>query len=136
MKTCTKCGIEKSMSDFGSHSERKDKKQSACKKCCAEATKLWREKNPDAGRALKYKNKYGISILEFDAMFENQKGICAICNQKFKSSVTTCIDHNHETGKVRGLLCHWCNTGMGLFKDSIQTLENAVQYLKYHSPKE
>ena len=79
--------------------------------------------------------KYGISQDIFDAMFESQRGLCAICNLPETKLirgelVTMSIDHDHNTGKVRGLLCAKCNTGLGQFKDNIDNMRNAVKYLE------
>jgi hypothetical protein len=63
-------------------------------------------------------------------MKEDQNNCCKICEKVFADSVDTCVDHCHTTKKVRGLLCNHCNRAIGLFKESLQSLENAVQYLK------
>lgn len=65
-------------------------------------------------------------------MFENQKGCCAVCQQKLDQGKHTCVDHCHETGNVRGLLCTNCNVALGHFKDSITLIESAIRYLKGH----
>lgn len=61
-----------------------------------------------------YKRKYGISQEEVDALFIKQKGRCAICNQTYHRTLH--VDHNHVTGKVRGLLCKTCNTHLGTYE--------------------
>lgn len=73
------------------------------------------------------KAAYGITLEQKEAMAESQGGRCKICGV-----VMTCahVDHNHETGKIRGLLCYRCNHALGLFKDSVASLEAAVAYLK------
>jgi hypothetical protein len=77
----------------------------------------------------KLKEKYGMSETDFYLMLHNQDNCCAICKCKIKSS--TCnVDHDHKTGKVRGLLCPACNTGLGMFHDSINDLYSAVNYLE------
>lgn len=78
--------------------------------------------------------EFGITREQSDKMLEAQNGVCAICscitNCKSKSGeLKWCIDHCHKTGKVRGILCHLCNAALGLFRDDIQTLENARAYL-------
>lgn len=83
---------------------------------------------------LKY--KYGINIKEYNKMFENQKGLCAICNNSEirlnnRGNIRKlCVDHCHKTGKIRGLLCSNCNYLLGIAKDNIQTLSNAIKYLQ------
>jgi hypothetical protein len=73
------------------------------------------------------KAAYGITIEQKEEMSKAQGGKCKICGV-----LMTCahVDHNHTTGKVRGLLCYRCNHALGLFKDSIQALESAAAYLK------
>lgn len=84
----------------------------------------------EAKRALHYKNRYGISIAQYDALFLAQDGKCKICSlpstaQKRKLAV----DHDHKTGKVRGLLCDKCNKGLGQFEDNVARLQTAITYL-------
>jgi hypothetical protein len=91
--------------------------------------KNWRDKNPDKVKGIKLKQRYGISFEEFNIMLENQNYSCAIC---FKEADLV-VDHNHSTAKVRALLCHQCNHGLGLFFESLTNLENAIRYLKEHN---
>lgn len=72
------------------------------------------------------KKKFGLSIEEWDELFKKQDGRCGICRSILKYP---CTDHNHSTGKVRGLLCGSCNKGLGFFKDSPEIMENAIEYL-------
>lgn len=76
------------------------------------------------------KQTYGITIEDWEGMFSSQEGRCAICG-KHQSEVgkVFSVDHDHETGKVRGLLCHLCNMGLGSFQDDAELLENAMAYL-------
>jgi len=77
--------------------------------------------------------KFGISVDEYNSMIAKQNNSCAICKKHkdaFKGRGNNFhIDHCHTSGKVRGLLCSHCNTGLGQFKDNIQSLENAIQYI-------
>jgi len=74
---------------------------------------------------------YGMTEQDYDNLFENQKGCCAICKKpQEKLSKSLFVDHCHETGKVRGLLCHHCNSGIGYLQDNITLLESAIQYLQ------
>lgn len=81
-------------------------------------------------RAERMSARYGLPYHIFQRMLFQQKRQCAICKLPFKSSKTIHVDHNHETGKVRGLLCHNCNTGLGLYRDNPQTLATAIEYLE------
>lgn len=75
---------------------------------------------------------YGITSEEFDALFEQQNGVCAICGQEefhiWKRRLS--VDHDHETGRIRGLLCHNCNNMLGHAKDNVKTLMRAIAYLE------
>lgn len=73
-------------------------------------------------------SKYGLSEQEFQKLYSNQSGICAICGGVDKGKELA-IDHDHKTGKVRGLLCSRCNQGLGLFRDNSDLLTKAVLYL-------
>lgn len=73
----------------------------------------------------KLRNRYGLTPEQYYGLVEKQKKKCAICGQEKKLTV----DHCHITGRVRGLLCGDCNTGIGLLKENIVTLKNAVWYL-------
>ncbi len=75
------------------------------------------------------KNTYGITEVEHENMLELQQYLCAICKKELYPRRDTHIDHCHTTGKVRGILCSKCNTGLGMFNDSIETLLNATDYL-------
>ena len=78
-----------------------------------------------------YLNKYyGITYEEWKLLYESQAGLCAICKRAFNGDKDTHVDHNHVTGKIRGLLCSNCNSGMGLLGDDIPRLEAAISYLK------
>lgn len=76
--------------------------------------------------------QYGLSKEQFYEMWERQNRVCAICMQECNNSNNTklCVDHCHSTGKVRGLLCFKCNTGLGRFNDSPELLERAADYLR------
>lgn len=78
--------------------------------------------------------KYGIRPEDYDRMLAEQDGRCAICRQipKKRKKRELHIDHDHETNKVRGLLCGTCNTAIGYFRDSLEIMEAAVEYLKRH----
>lgn len=134
-KVCSKCKIEKDSGSFSKNNYSKDGLQSRCKICCAESQRKWHKNNPDKVRAGKIKYNFGISRLDYEALHKKQGGVCAICskpetairNGKLKELA---IDHCHQTGQVRGLLCQRCNTALGQFSDDISTLESAINYLR------
>lgn len=72
---------------------------------------------------------YGITQEQYEAKWSAQGGLCAICRGCFESLQ---VDHCHETGKVRGLLCKPCNTALGMMRDRIPALQSAIEYLRYH----
>ena len=83
-------------------------------------------RDPDWGKRYWYWTKYGITLEERQQMFNSQKGLCKICSNNKAEHV----DHNPETGKVRGLLCGSCNRGIGCLQHNIKTLLNAIVYLR------
>lgn len=81
-------------------------------------------------------SKYGISSVEFNKILASQGGVCAICESNIlffsrnKDAFNKlCVDHDHETGEIRGLLCLRCNVGLGVFRDSSSLLVRAAEYL-------
>jgi hypothetical protein len=80
------------------------------------------------------KYKYGISQQDYEQMLFMQNSVCAICGKPetrtFNGKISPlAVDHNHETGAIRGLLCNLCNASLGGFKDSMENLSNAIDYL-------
>lgn len=96
-----------------------------------EHSKKWNKKNPEKVKSYRLKREFGITLEQYNIMFTNQNGKCLIClrhQSEFKRALA--VDHNHETGEIRGLLCHKCNTAIGLLHDNIDILNNAIKYLK------
>lgn len=95
-----------------------------------EYQRRWRAANPDSFKFW----KYGITQEEYLAKLEKQNFKCGICGTSSPGGRHDSwhIDHNHETNQVRGLLCWLCNSGLGKFKDSVNILTSAVEYLKKH----
>ncbi len=88
-------------------------------------------------KKFRLKRDYGITIEQFNEMLASQHGKCAICEvimdppaRATRDSVAVTVDHCHQSGKVRGLLCYSCNLGLGIFKDRVERLEAAVKYLR------
>jgi hypothetical protein len=90
----------------------------------------WREKNPGYHR----KNAYGLSEQDYWRMLVAQNNACKICKQSFDEKRKPHIDHDHQTGKVRGILCPQCNHGLGLFEDNPLFLRAAADYLEKQFP--
>lgn len=91
-----------------------------------------RNRNPEKRRAYDLKIDYGMTVDEYEVMRIVQNYRCAICgkNEEAERYGKLHIDHDHETGKVRGLLCTACNHGLGRFEDSPERLEIAADYLR------
>jgi hypothetical protein len=120
MKQCRSCGVEKPLSEY--HIRRDNgKHRNDCIEC-----------QRDKKNEKQYKELYGISLSDYDKLFEAQGGTCAFCHlpQHDPRKNRLCVDHDHETGEVRGLLCSNCNVGLGLFKDDERILINAIRYLR------
>jgi hypothetical protein len=93
--------------------------------------KEWRIKNKTELKNRILKKTYGISVEDYNELLELQYGCCAICGRpqsEFKRILS--VDHDHKTGKIRGLLCFSCNQALGLLHDNIQTLKKAIEYLE------
>ena len=86
---------------------------------------------PNAKRTMKHYRirKYGITVEDYEAMVLKTEGCCYICDSPPPPTKSNSIDHDHKTGKVRGILCHRCNTALGLLEDSVATLKRAITYL-------
>ena len=134
MKKCTKCGVEKPLSEFYKRKNTKDLVDSWCKPCCRQSSKALHFKNRSDRLNKMRTRKYGILPKEFEQKIIDQKGACDICKIPFDPNKTPFVDHNHNTNAVRGLLCLNCNTGLGVFKESFDILKSAQDYLqKYNS---
>lgn len=118
-KECTQCGESKVLSDFYRMKSAPDGHMYECKVCNNKRNKK---------SALKY--HFGISINDYNALFEKQEGCCAICGtHQSELSEALHVDHDHDNGWVRGLLCKTCNIGLGHFKDNPELLDKAAEYL-------
>ena len=93
------------------------------------------EKNSDTIFENYLKRTYNIDLNKYNSLFEEQSGVCAICKQECVSGRKLAVDHNHDTGEVRGLLCCRCNRGIGNLDDSLDKLKSAVLYLEKYSAK-
>jgi hypothetical protein len=88
--------------------------------------KNWRKTR---GRDSYLRTRYGLTREDYESMYQKQDGRCLICKEKFE---VLCIDHDHHTGKIRGLLCVQCNAALGAFKDDVQYLRTAILYIEQH----
>jgi hypothetical protein len=128
LKTCRTCEEEKDTSLFDKNPTGTFGVRGTCKAC--------RGSHKERKRMHNIKSKYGITLEDFMEMYTDQDGCCAICNREVEVFATqdklmqiANIDHCHTTGKVRGLLCNHCNTGLGKFMDDPDLLIQAANYL-------
>lgn len=88
----------------------------------------WQKNNPEKARSNRLKYKYGITLDEYNIIYVNQNGVCAICRKiNFRNLV---VDHHHITGKVRGLLCDNCNVVLGLIGEQKEIAQDIIKYLE------
>lgn len=145
MKTCKKCKQEKTEDAFGKHSGFKSGLNSRCREChnfenrvYARANRekrlqynaRYKKEHPEKGRLHRLRHKYGIELEDYHTLLRNQNGVCAICETKCKTQQMLCVDHDHLTNLVRGLLCRKCNSAIGNLKDSTALLRRAIDYLE------
>lgn len=102
---CTRCQLEKPTDEMSKRSNRPNGLHGWCK-ACMNARKRAKNGSSEQRKKWGYKTRYGLTVEQVDAMKESQEGLCAICKCEMSRMV---VDHDHATGKVRGLLCHACN---------------------------
>lgn len=160
MKICAICKQEKPPEDFAKSTQRKDGRGSYCKPCDNERKARWKAKDPDAvrkyhneyrkqwvkdnrdkerqyQRRTDLKRKFGLTLEEYEALLEVQGGVCAICErpERYADPRTghiryLAVDHCHDSNEIRGLLCSYCNLGLGQLGDTEESLMKAVEYLR------
>ena len=134
MKTCSKCKENKDYSFFVKSKAHKDGYHGVCKPC---RNKQRKERGrpcdtPEKIRQWNLKRWWGMSPCDYDEILKSQGGVCAICGNppSKKDKNVLHVDHDHKTGEIRGLLCSFCNVGLGHFKDDVNLLAEAISYLK------
>jgi len=141
LKTCTVCEEAKPYSEYYNYKASKDGKMYRCKFCDSLARKKYAENNKESAqrsqRGRNLKHKYGISLEDYETLFEAQGRCCAICETKENKamygpnkSLNFSVDHCHATNKVRGILCNQCNRAIGMLGDTPESLYKAYAYLK------
>lgn len=96
-----------------------------------EKNKRWNANNKEKKKSIIMKNEYGITLEEYNLMFEAQGGKCKICGvHQTQIKKPLHIDHCHSKLHVRGLLCQHCNSGLGFFRDNIEVMQLAIKYLE------
>ena len=155
VRPCIDCQKVKPFDEFYKRIEN-GRPKSICKKCdrrrlekyrSTEASKsaarasgqIWannnRDKRDKSNRGSWLKTRFGITLDEYNEILKGQNGVCAICKQpeSVKGRKNLAVDHCHETGKIRGLLCTFCNTALGKLKEDISIMENMIEYIGNHS---
>lgn len=141
MKTCTKCKREIPTDAFYRDRRRPNGRMSRCKQCKKAAYSRWYAMHPDINQKRYKENrdrerdrhlikKYGIDGVGYASLLRRQGGVCKICGAKEPAHKRLDVDHDHETGKVRGLLCATCNQLLGYAHDDLAVLAAAIKYLE------
>ncbi|MGQ5576771.1 endonuclease VII domain-containing protein [Streptomyces sp. ECR3.8] len=144
-KKCNGCGETKSRTEFYKAREGKygPLVKSTCKACDSERARKWfadnSERSNENRRRWNLQNTYGISVAEYNALLREQGGVCAICGRdepnahgRTGKQFRLAVDHCHESGAVRGLLCQKCNRAIGLLGDDPVLMRKAIGYLLRH----
>jgi hypothetical protein len=151
-KRCSKCRQVKPKDEFYKDNSRKDGRCCRCKICATAYAKEYHRRPEVKKREKAYSKGYhyrpeikrrqqsyalqrtfGITIVDKETLFDIQNGSCAICKRKLNEISKAHIDHDHKTDKIRGLLCHNCNTALGMLRDDTGILYEAIKYLDKHS---
>jgi hypothetical protein len=135
LKVCSKCKVEKDKTNFQKRNDRPIGLRSWCRDCQRETDRESRKTDKGKKKYRKEnwkKNGINITYEEYQEKYERLKGCCEICNDKLP---TLCVDHNHTTKEIRGLLCTPCNLAIEHFKEAPDILTNAIKYLNNYGTK-
>lgn len=129
-KVCRGCKEKKSLKYFYSNGQGYG--STRCKECHKKYQRDKHKADPNIKKNFHLKYNYGITLEKYKEMFAEQGGRCAICESDSPGGKGNYfhVDHNHETGEVRGLLCHHCNIFLGCAFDSVLILKAAIKYLE------
>lgn len=139
MKFCRTCKLEKPLKDFSAYKLKSGLGYRHSCKSCHNLIEKSRDKShrisitKEYKRAERFRRVYGISLEDYDSLLQQQAGLCAICLEpqswNRREGDVLVVDHDHHTGRVRGLLCHACNQTLGLMRDNPELLMAAAKYL-------
>lgn len=137
-QVCTACKVWKPLANYSHLSTSPNKKKSyyrgSCKPCYNKEIAAWYHKNKHGLAFTRMlKSKYGITCDDYYAIVKSQGGGCGICGKNGHTKHRLAVDHDHATGKVRGVLCHLCNQAIGQLKHDLELLQKAIDYLKKHT---
>ena len=141
-KPCRDCGEVKPLDEFYKDSKAKDGKQGVCKPCDSVRRKAYKDADPERASMQRHRSKlklrYGMTVEQYDELLEAQDGRCACCGttEPGRGDNRFFVDHCHDTGEVRGLLCHKCNAGIGYLGDNVDGVWQAMLYLVKYEQKE
>jgi hypothetical protein len=143
VRTCKTCKQEKPLELFAKGSGYKGGFRPHCLSCRREYENSnfhkHKHKRPydyEKDKDIKLKRTYGITYSEYLEILESQDNRCAICGTDNTNTRALAVDHCHDTGIIRGLLCSNCNTGIGNLRDDINLLQKAIQYLENSKGKQ
>lgn len=125
-KRCSKCRADKPTEEFWKDSSRHDGLNHHCNTCSSAKFKKWKDEHPEHVKSHRLKARYGIDRTEYFKIAEEQNNLCKICNRKRKLFV----DHCHDTGKIRGLLCQKCNSALGFLDDDVSHVRSMLEYME------
>lgn len=129
LKRCPMCEEIKPFDAYNSNAARYDGLRSICRACQSIEDKRYREQNPDQHADWQMKSRYGISRADYDALLAKQNNRCAACGDELQGGRFQHIDHCHESGTVRGILCINCNLALGYLKDDPERITGLLAYI-------
>lgn len=132
IRICIRCKLELPVSAFTKAKNGNKGYTSRCSKCIYDSYyKNKNDKDKYIKKLYQIKYYYNLSKEEYEKLVNNCNNSCLICRKSSTELKTgLCVDHSHKTNKIRGLLCQDCNRGLGMFKENIQFLKNAINYLE------
>ena len=128
MKVCVKCQARKPLNAFCKHRLNKDGLNRQCKRCAREQFVKLAEDSPGIRWKYKLKSRFGLRVEDYYQILSAQNGGCSACGEAPKAGKKLCVDHNHKTGKVRGLLCFPCNVSLGALKEDPNRIRGLLAY--------
>ena len=129
-KVCTGCGLDKPLSAFHKRPERPIGVKPQCRSCANSMRKSHYERAKKDGslkNALWKRDGIEMNFVEYSKKYAALQGRCEICGDQHE---VLCVDHNHATGKIRGLLCTQCNLAISHLKESPKIMQNAIAYIE------
>lgn len=136
-KTCACCKESLPLDSFTKMVKARDGKHPYCRSCNSRKSLVWQRANPDRVKVLRarsaLKNRNGLTEESYNALLAAQGNGCAICGTNVPGHVVDRrfdVDHDHNTGRIRGLLCQACNMGIGQLNDDPERLRAAARYLE------